>query len=166
MPARVAVGASPEPEPLGFGGYVTCVPALPCLAAPSGRQRILLAGGGGGLRPPFLACGAALGPVPGPVPAVVCASSLTACPPPQGGGPPLSLSNAAGLAGPSSCLSVGVGVGGCGCARTTPRYFQQTKQCSRAYITSLQLGSHCRDAAMCVCVSATQREYTYGTHGA
>ena len=36
--------------------------------------------GGGGSRPPFLACGAALGPVPGPVPAVVCASSLTVCP--------------------------------------------------------------------------------------
>jgi hypothetical protein len=29
-------GASPEPEPLGFGGYVTSVPALPCLAAPGG----------------------------------------------------------------------------------------------------------------------------------
>ena len=61
-------------------------------------------GGGGGLRPPFLACGAALSPVPGPVPAVVCATSLTVCPPPQGGGPPLSVPPAAGPAGPSSVV--------------------------------------------------------------
>ena len=63
-------------EPLGCGGYVTSVPALPCLAAPGGVQRLLLAGGGGGLRPPFLACEAAAGPVPCPVPAAVCVSTL------------------------------------------------------------------------------------------
>ena len=72
---------------------------------PGGARRLTahpLGRGGGGLRPPSLACGAALGPVPGPVPAVVCASLLMVHPPPQGGAPPLSVSPAAGPAGPST----------------------------------------------------------------
>ena len=54
--------------------------------------------GGGGSHPPFLACVPAPGPVPRPGPAVVCVSSPTVCPPPQGGGPPLFVSPAVGPA--------------------------------------------------------------------
>ena len=52
--------------------------------------------GGGGVRPPSLACGAALGLGPGPVPADVYAVSLMAYPAPQGCAPPLAMPPSAG----------------------------------------------------------------------
>ena len=91
------------PEPLGFGGYVTSVPALPCLAAPGGRQRILLAGGGGVASTLPRLWGRTRS---GPGASARCRVRLFAdgVPPAPGGGPSLSVPPATGPVGPSSVV--------------------------------------------------------------